>query len=363
MSDPHMAASEPTVAFDRPVPALRLGLVVGDGETTGFIEGIAASLARSMELRTFKRSPLPRPLARSGRLQHHHLRLQLDGFMRENDALLFEWASGLLALATRSPDSSRVPIVVRLHRYEMFTWVEHVDWRRVDAVVLVSRAMEAKLLERVPGLQGRTVVIPEAVDMRRFRPHAHPYRGHLGILCHLIPRKRVYELILAFGRVARLRPGLHLFVGGAPEPSELDYYDALRNLVRRLGISQRVTFDGAITDAPRWFDQIDLFISNSYSEGLQVAPMEAMASGCACLAHRWEGAEELLPESQLYWTEDELVTRVMEFDDLAPDERAALQARFVDHVRGNFELETVADRIRSVVLAEVDRHPRARGER
>jgi hypothetical protein len=34
--------------------------------------------------------------------------------------------------------------------------------------------------------------------------------------------------------------------------------------------------------------------------------MEAVASGCYCLSHDWDGADELLPAENLYLTDSQL---------------------------------------------------------
>jgi glycosyltransferase involved in cell wall biosynthesis len=123
----------------------------------------------------------------------------------------------------------------------------------------------------------------------------------------------VYDLILAFYELLELNKGFHLHIAGGMDPAYEDYFHALHNLVADLGIQEKVTFYGNVQDPWNWYHNIDIFVSNSYSEGLQVAPMEAMASGCFCLAHRWRGADELLPEDYLYHTAAELVEKISRY--------------------------------------------------
>ena len=74
-----------------------------------------------------------------------------------------------------------------------------------------------------------------------------------------------------------------------------------------------MTLHGYVEDTPHWLQQIDMLISNSYWEGLPVSLLEAMASGCYCVSHFWDGAEEILPLDNLYVTDTELQQRIIEY--------------------------------------------------
>ena len=242
------------------------------------------------------------------RLQRRQLKAGLSALLTNNDVVFFEWASELLALASHIPRRAR--IVTRLHRYEMYQWADRVQWDGVDAIILVSEAKEREFLKRFPEQRGKTHVVVEAIDTAHFPYHHRPFTGTLGILCHLTPRKRVYELILAFHQMRQLGIMETLRIGGGNQPLHADYAFALVDLVSRLGLDDRVLFDGPISDTAAWYRSVDIYVSNSFSEGLQVAPIEAMASGCYTLAHGWAGADELVPADCLFITEPELIARV-----------------------------------------------------
>ena len=101
-----------------------------------------------------------------------------------------------------------------------------------------------------------------------------------------------------------------------------DYYDALLQLVERLGLRNKVTFYGHQAKPEEWYPLVDIYVSNGYSEGLQVSPMEAMASGCYCLSHHWDGAEELLPYGNLFYTNSELKELLIRYADTTESEKA-----------------------------------------
>jgi glycosyltransferase involved in cell wall biosynthesis len=279
-------------------------------ETWSFLHEIYEDLRTHHNVSLFQRRQTQLPVLQS-RINRRLLKGDLRAFMRANDVVFFEWVSELLAEATHLPKSCA--IVARLHRYEMYKWVDRINWAAVDRIILVSQAKKREFLARFPEQESKISVIYEAVDPDKFQPRQKSFGGNIGILCHLTPRKRVYELILAFSELLAERPDLRLHIGGGAHVSYADYAEALHYLVRRLGIEDKVIFYGNVTEPAKWYQNVDIFISNSYSEGLQVSPMEAMASGCYTLSHAWAGAEELLPEHYLYYTDSQLQAKILAY--------------------------------------------------
>jgi glycosyltransferase involved in cell wall biosynthesis len=163
------------------------------------------------------------------------------------------------------------------------------------------------------------------------------------------PRKRVYELVLAFYELLRQQRGFHLHIGGGRAPGFGEYDEAVRQLVDRLGLRDKVTFHGHVTRPENWYPLIDVFVSNGYSEGLQVSSLEAMASGCYCLSHYWDGADELLPEANLFYTNGELVQRLLDYAALSELGKSDARANMRAIVCERFDVDATRVRIREVV--------------
>lgn len=323
---------------------MQLGIVVSE-DTQRFFDEIHQDLASHYAINTFKPRQIAAPVFKT-RINRRLFYHDLDTFLSKQDVVFFEWASDLLVEATHLPH--RTPIITRLHRYEMFQWSSQINWNHVDKVILVSHAMQEKFSARFPEHAHKTAVVHEGVNIHKFQPIDKPYRRDIGTLCFLSPRKRVYELILAFAELEQKEPGFHLHIGG--DSSQFgDYIDALPNLVKKLGLQDRVKFYGAIHDAWNWYKNIDIFVSNSYSEGLQVAPMEAMASSRYCLSHHWDGAEELLPEENLFLTNPQFHEKVLAFDQLAATDQLRQQERMRALACQNFDMELIKSQIRSIV--------------
>lgn len=322
---------------------LRLGFV--NAETWQFLTELHASLAARHRVSVFHQRETRSPLFRE-RIARHRLRRDLESYLSAHDAVFFEWASELLAQATRLP--KRCAIITRLHRYELYAWARRIEWDAVDAIILVSEAKRREFVRLFPQQAHKTHVVPVGVSLRRFQFAQRRHSNAIGTLCNLSPRKRVYELVLAFSDLLHRLPSVRLFIGGGPDPGHMDYYEALGHLVKRLGLESVVTFDGAIAEPWAWYPKIDVFVSNSYSEGLQVAPMEAMASGCYTLAHEWAGADELLPRDNRYVTHAELLDKLERYYRVSDAERGKEQRRMRALAAERFDVEkatTVIDRI------------------
>ena len=323
---------------------MRIGIAIE--ETWAFFKEIFADLQVNHEVTFFKRRQAGLPIFQE-RVNNYLFTQDLQRLLRQNDVVFFEWASELLAAATRLPKTCG--IVTRLHRYEMYRWVDKINWDNVDRIILVTEAKRQEFAELYPQHADKLIVIPEAVSLERFHPFDKPFSGEIGTLCNLIPRKRVYELILAFYEISKQVDYLHLHIGGSKHNNFCEYSEAIISLIRRLKLQDRVTIYGQVTDPPSWFRNLDIFVSNSYSEGLQVALCEAMACGIYCLSHWWEGVEEILPVENLYFSEQELIERIGGYLHLSEAKRNELKKDMRSRVTGMSDIEQTKAEIRKTI--------------
>jgi glycosyltransferase involved in cell wall biosynthesis len=334
---------------------MKLGVAIE--ETWDFFNELYADFSTRYETRLFARRQV-----RYGpfhtRINNALLRIDMQSFLAANDAVFFEWSSELLALASHFP--KRCAIVTRLHRYELYQWADRINWDAVDRIILVSEAKRSEFVERFPAQALKTAVIPVGVDLEKFRFQPKSFTGNIGMLCHLSPRKRVYEMILAFSVVAAHNPRLHLHIAGGAASAFRDYEDALHFLVDQLRLQGRVTFDGKVKEAWKWYPQIDVFVSNSFSEGLQVAPMEAMAMGCHVLSHHWHGAEELVPTENLYLTDQNLQEKLLTYFSMAEAEKHATAWAMRKRAIELFDVHDKIPRINQVIGEAVGQWTRAK---
>lgn len=323
---------------------IRLGIAIQ--ETWSFFNEIYSDLEKryNTSLFNFRTTKIPVFNNRINRRMFQH---DMSNFMKYNDVVFFEWSSMLLAAASQF--NKTCGIVTRLHRYEMYEWIEQINWRNVDRIILVSQAKKKEFVSRFPWLEPKIVVSSVSIDLDKFKPNKKVFSGDIGILCNLTPRKRVYDLVLNFHELLKVRDDFHLHIGGGIDPAFKDYYEALQQIVKKLNMQEKVTFDGKISDTPDWYRKIDIFISNSYSEGLQVAPMEAMASGCYCLSHHWDGAEELVPQNNLYYSGEELQEKILIYSKLPPAKKSIEKDRMRSIACEKFDIRRTIAQIHGVI--------------
>jgi glycosyltransferase involved in cell wall biosynthesis len=323
---------------------MKIGIAIE--ETWDFLHDLYGDLNKYHQVSVFNRRTTQWPIFRDRR-KRYLFSQDLSQFLSQNDIVFFEWASELLVAATKLPKTCG--IVTRLHRYEMYQWVDKVDWNKVDKIILVTRSKQEEFIKRFPEHAHRSVVINESVSLEKFPFHPKPFGGDIGILCHLTPRKRVYELILDFYELTKNGRRFHLHIGGDSHPSYGDYMEAMQWLVKDLELESDVTFYGPVTNTRDWYHNIDIFISNSYSEGLQVALLEAMASGCYCLSHRWSGVDELLPRENLYYTGNELQNLILDFSEKSEEGKLAFKKSMYQLVSTNCNAVNISAQIRQVI--------------
>lgn len=198
----------------------------------------------------------------------------------------------------------RVPLVATCHtgveRPEL-TWplrlygaLERRLLAHMRRVVGVSPAIAEEL--RARGIEPRRVaMVANGVDSARFDG---PRRGFdelpagarvVGMVGRLIREKGPYCLLDAARRVLdRVPDAYFVFVGDGPER------DALLQRAAELGVAGRVRMAGVRGDMPGVYASLEVFTLPSFSEGMPMTVLEAMAAGVPVVATRVGAIPELL---------------------------------------------------------------------
>lgn len=163
-------------------------------------------------------------------------------------------------------------------------------------VVCISDFCRSQLMALVPQTEWEKLdMVHCAVDVDHFRPCAAVIGHPVNLLCvaRLAPVKGHMVLLRALSTLRER--GLEvrtILVGDGP------LSDEIQQAVRTLGLERSVDLVGSVgqDDIRGYLDSADIFVLPSFSEGLPVVLMEAMASSIPVVATRIAGTPELVEE-------------------------------------------------------------------
>jgi glycosyltransferase involved in cell wall biosynthesis len=188
-------------------------------------------------------------------------------------------------------------------------WTLRLLYQRLDCVVVSSEMMMKDLTVSV-GPQARVEVIPNGVDLKRFRPADNPVerralRSALGLddnhqmitmIGSVHPRKGSDLLMEAWVDLAKRFPDAHMFLVGLRKdlgyPDLSDFRRKIDGLLAASGAAGRVHFTGHIDNVPDYLRASDVFVFPSKREGMPNAVIEAMTCGLPVVLTSFEGLSE-----------------------------------------------------------------------
>lgn len=252
----------------------------------------------------------------------------------------------------------RVPVVCTIH-----TVIEGGRWREIayrltdplaSATTAVSRSAAERYLRVGAVPRGRVVVIPNGVPDSRHgatRGARDTIRGALKAegsflwvtVGRLVPEKGHEMLLEAFAALRVVRPNVSLAIAGdGPERQ------ALKRRAAELGLDEAVHLLGERDDVPAILAAADGFVLSSYLEGLPIALLEAAWQGLPIVSTDVGGCGEVAsPELGAVLTEPSataLTGGMMRVMDLSAAERTRIGQRLRDHVRAEFDMNSIVQR-------------------
>lgn len=268
--------------------------------------------------------------------------------------------SAKAGLAGRAALRGRLPTIFQPHAWSFLAaqgvvgrsalaW-ERLSSRWSDRIVCVSESERTQGVQA--GIDARWAVVPNGVDLDRFRPGDRararsglgldhgPWAVCVGRLSH---QKGQDLLLKAWSEVSARVPEARLaLVGSGPDEASL-----------RAAAPPGVTFVGATTEVPQWLEAADLVVVPSRWEGMSLAMLEALASGRSIVISDVAGASEavggaagaVIPVGDIRSLSEALVERLRD-EDLREREGAA--------ARGRAEAAFGIERTLSAMLAVYD---------
>jgi L-malate glycosyltransferase len=203
-------------------------------------------------------------------------------------------------------------VVTTLHGTDITLVGQDPSFRRItefsiaqsDGVTAVSEYLKRETERHFDVPPGRIEVIPNFVDLARYRRDAVPcHRSNFAdpdekLLIHISnfrPVKRVEDVVRIFARVQRRLPARLLLVGDGPERGH-----ALE-VAAEEGVADRVLFLGKQQSVAEILSCADLLLLPSGSEAFGLVALEAMACGVPVVASRVGGIPEVVPHGDAGW--------------------------------------------------------------
>ena len=166
-------------------------------------------------------------------------------------------------------------------------------------VITAPSAWLARETDQHFATNGRVRVIPNFVDLARFRPaDAAEVRRSLApggqrIIAHASnfrPVKRIEEVVGAFATLRKRIPAVLVLCGDGPDLPKAEH------LARELGIREDLRVLGQQERLEAVLQAADLFLLPSRAESFGLAALEAMACGCPVLGYRAGGLPEVIED-------------------------------------------------------------------
>lgn len=165
-----------------------------------------------------------------------------------------------------------------------------------DKVIVLSEYWNTFFKQSIPSASVQ--VIYNGVNVDTFLPNDtkihHP--NHFLFLGRLGKRKGIYDLIAALDIIVNTRKikSIKIYIAGDGE------IDEVSELINELGLQQHAILLGWLDDSKKLdhVKQVSTVVLPSYSEGLPMALIEAMAAGKVIISTRVGGIPELVEEGK-----------------------------------------------------------------
>jgi phosphatidylinositol alpha-mannosyltransferase len=269
--------------------------------------------------------------------------------------------------------SARRPVIGTFHSvsasdfaFRLFRPILLPYFERLDHIVAVSEAARAEVLRN---FNGPISVVPNGVDLARFRPEVAPiprYRDGIPNLLYVgrfDPRKGLPELLEACSRLATEGVSFRLILVGDGR-----LRPALIRMARR-ELPGRVVFEGRVPHArlPQYYATADLFCSPARgSESFGLVLLEAMALGVPIIASDIPGYRSVVTHDQegllVPPRQPEALARAIGALLRDPARRARLGAQGV-RTASRYGWERVAEELERIYFSVLGAVPRSEPER
>jgi len=257
------------------------------------------------------------------------------------DVVWLEWANQISAACSNEEKREGQKYIIRTHSYEVLNGlVGQVNWKNIDKAIFVADHM----LETAQ----KMVEIPDAVvihnglkNAEKFTPKERGEGFNIAFMGNMNYKKNPEMILQIMVKLAEIDDRYKFFWAGKYDDLRTMLY--MENLIKELGLEDKVTFEPWQDDVNAWLEDKDYYLSTSILETYGMSIVEAMAKGIKPVIHNFYGAKEYYPEEYLFNTIDEAVEMIT--DDIYDSEAYINFAREKSFQKQMAQFEEVIDNL------------------
>jgi glycosyltransferase involved in cell wall biosynthesis len=223
----------------------------------------------------------------------------LKNIAKDYDIIHAHWYLPAGIIACLAKNSIKKPVITtawgaEFHLQNNFLVRKALNYvnKRSNNLVAVSKYMRERAKAYHLDVKNMEV-IPNSTDIAKFSlKRKKTNKVIIGTARRLVPEKRVQDLINAF---SKLDSNSELWIiGDGPEMK------SLKELSKKLGTDKKTKFFGMVQHdkIAKLFSMIGIYVNPSIQEGMATANIEAMASGCAVIATKGYGNDEIISDKE-----------------------------------------------------------------
>lgn len=183
-------------------------------------------------------------------------------------------------------------------------------FRNTDAIICVSRELTESFRKKFPAHSDKMTSVPNGVDVDRFSVRVDcdriraewgllPEHFVIGTVANFRKVKNHACLIRAFHRLSTDHSHIRLVLVGRGFPGDIENSEEeIKQLIRSFKLEDRIILTGYQEDIPQLLQTFDAFCLPSFSEGLPVSILEAMAARVPVVGSDVRGIREVVSHEE-----------------------------------------------------------------